>query len=314
MGLLAKAEAYLQWEAEQRLAAEHQMAQEQLLLEAAAKKRHIKIKTTVKHVTTEIKTVQNNVQTKLSHLASNFKGKFKTAIKKAYQPKLRRYAAMVLALGIGLQTADPRNMDTRNLVYRHSLDWLSISNIPATVQPKPVQPEIGGFVDIFAEERQQHIFTEEDRDDLARLLYGESGYELLDNIEVLHTALNRYASPYFKGTLHDILTAKNQFLGFKSEHPVLPEFRTVVDVVVDDFEANGCKEIEDCNRFYFVADGHGNNKYEIAGAKWVEPAKKVYVKATDACPTALRQAQIINQKLAQIHTQRIRVRGYERSI
>lgn len=158
MGLLAKAEAYLQLEAEQRIAAERKMAQEQLLLEAATKKRHAKIKTTVKHVATEIKTVRNNVQTKLTHLASDFPGKFKTAIKKAYQPKLRRYAAMVLALGLGLQTADPRNMDTHNLVYKKSLEWLIIPNTPATVQPKPAQPEIGSFFDVFTKDNSAFYF------------------------------------------------------------------------------------------------------------------------------------------------------------
>ncbi|GEM_PF-4804622 len=313
MGLLAKAEAYLQWEAEQRIAAERKMAEEQMALAAAAEKRKAKIEAAVKHVTAGIKTTQ----VKLTHVANDFKAKFQTAIKKAYQPQLRRYAAMLLGLGLSLQVAEPRTMDNQNLAMQQLANWHLTPQVEVTVPNRPAPINYDNFVNIFPRETHHSIFTEQDRDDLARLLYGEAGVDLLDNIEVLHAALNRYASPLFKGTLRDILTAKNQFIGFKSNHPVLPELRLIVDEVVNDFEANGCQEI--CNHFYFVTYQQGIcNKHEISPAgshgAWVKASAKVYEEPNHGCPTAMRQCTKISKKLSQIPTQRVRIRGYERSI
>lgn len=312
MGLLAKAEAYLQFEAEQRLAAERKMAEEQKALAAAAQKRKAKIKTIVKQTVAQVKTAPK----KLSRMATNFKTQVKTVIKKAYRPKLRRYAAILLAMNICVQTIEPRTMNN-NVTMQQFANWSFTPKIEATVPSRPVQNDFGKFKDFFTKNAHHSIFTEQDRDDLARLLYGEAGIELLDNIEVLHIVLNRYASPLFKGTLRELLTAQNQFVGFKADHPVLPELRLIVDEVVDDFEAHGYQEI--CDHFYFVTHEQGIcNKYEISPkgshGRWVNADTKVYEAPHQGCSHAMHQTTTIGKKLSQIPTQRVRIPSNTRSI
>ncbi len=318
MGLLARAEEYLQHEAEMRIAAEQRAAEEQIALAAAIKARPSKIEM-MKNTASKIANGTKVAKSKLTHVATDFQAKFQTVIKKAYQPQLRRLAATVFALGLSLQTVQPTMMNNHNMTLQQ---WTKLNIRPAveqTVEPRSAQPDFGKFVEIFGQQLHQHQsrFSKQDRDDLARLLYGEAGIELLDNIEVLHIILNRYASPLFKGTLRELLTAEKQFIGFKSNHPVLPELRLIVDEVVNDFEANDCKEI--CDHFYFVTHQQGIcNKYEISPkgshGKWVNTAAKVYEAPHQGCMHAMHQTTEISKKLSQIPTQRVRINGNARSL
>lgn len=291
MGLLSKAEAYLEWEAKQRIAAEQKMAAEQKVFELAASKRKANIKKAVTRAATIVKTAPK----KLSHLVTDFSSKFNTAIKQAYQPKMRRYAAALLALGLGMQLAEPRNMDTRHLELQKLNYWNITPQVQVTVQTKPAQPEFGSFVDIFTKDVQKTKFSEQDRDDLARLLYGEAGHNLADAVEVLHTVLNRYASPLFKGNMHEIITAKNQYVGYNRNHPVDKKLRALVDYVIDEWEAHGCQAIDHCDHYYFrTGDAGICNQFEIAPAgsqgRWVKPAQKQFEEKGHYCPNANNQA------------------------
>ena len=295
MGLLARAEEYLQWEAQQMIAAEQRMAKEQMALETATKQRRAKIK---KMANTTIATAKT-AKTKLTHLVVDFKTKAQTVIKKAYQPQFRRYAAMILAVGLSLQNAEPRVLNTSLEMQR--FNNLSLNqNVTATVQPQQTEQNFEAFVDIFTKDIKKTKFNEQDRNDLARLLYGEAGPSFADMAEIMHTISNRMASPLFKGTLHDIITAKNQYVGFNANHPVDPKIREFVDWYLAEWEANGCQAIPDCNRYYFVTGIAGVcNKFEISAegsqGSWVPAAHKNYDKPGHYCHTAMEQAKQFNR-------------------
>ncbi len=304
MGLLAKAEAYLQWEAEQRIAAERRMAEEQRVLAVAAEKRKAKIKAVTQHVGKEIK----QTQVKLTHIVTDFKTKFQSAIKKNYQPKLRRYAAMLLALGLSVQLAEPRTMNDYNLTRQKIANWNFAPQVELTVSNRPTTTNFNGFRDFFTKDVQISKFSSQDRDNLARLLYGEAGRDTVDAVEVLHTVLNRYASPLFKGTMNDIITAKNQYVGFSANHPVDSKLRELVDFVIDEWEAKGCQQVENCDHYYFVTGKPGIcNKFEISAkgsqGLWVDTAKKQYAELQHYCPTAIDQATRFNRIYEMEHAQ-----------
>ena len=136
--------------------------------------------------------------------------------------------------------------------------------------------------------------TLEERALLAQLLYGEAGLGT-DPIEVIHTVLNRVSSPYFPNTVKAVVTQKNQFEGFSNQHPIVPDFLAMIDLVVSEWEDHGCQPIKDCKRLYFVTGRKGiNNKFEISRdhiGYWVNHGKKQYAKLGHYCPTAERQAR-----------------------
>lgn len=294
MGLLARAEAYLEMEAKMRLAAEQKMAEEQMALAAAIKARPTKtemVKSAISHIAAGAKTAK----TKLKHMATDFKAKFQTTIKKAYQPQLRRYAATILALGLSLQTIEPRTMNHHDMALQQWTNWDITPRVEVTVPNQPKPTNFSQFRDFFTKDIHRSIFTEQDRDDLARLLYGEAGRNLADAVEVLHTVLNRYASPLFKGNMHEIITAKNQYVGYSTQHPVDRKLRALVDYVIDEWEAHGCQAIDHCDHYYFrTGDAGICNQFEIAPAgsqgRWVKPAQKQFEEKGHYCPNANDQA------------------------
>ena len=294
MGLLAKATLIReQWEQEEAIKRD-QEARAKLLQQPEAK-------------TVRVKRV-------LQHRLHTLKVTFKNKTKNFHRPKLRKLAAGLFIMGLSFQNIDPAVVDARNSVTLEQL-W----NTPA-IEFQAIQPEsieIKNFINNFANVLTQSSVSEQDRDDLARMLYGEAGRGV-DAIEVLHTVLNRKASPLFKGTMHDIITAKNQYIGFKTTHPVDRKLRAMVDYVVDEWEANGCKPIDDCDRYYFVTGKPGiNNKFEVSAknsqGRWVSYAKKNYDKPGHYCDKAYEQYakfnQTYNYRLAQHH-----VNGHSRSI
>lgn len=302
MGLLAKAEEYLQHEAEMRIAAEKRAAEEQMALAAAIKARPSKVemvKSAVNHVTAGVKTAT----TKLAHYATDFKAQVSTAFKKAYQPRFRQYAAMVMALGLSLQSAEPRTLNTQ-LELQHQLNWSITPTIEQTVKPRPAQPKFDAFVDVFTKDLNKPYFSEQDRDDLARLLYGEAGPSFADMSEIMHVIFNRVDSPLFHGSLHDVITAANQFTGYKPNQVVDPDIRKYVDWYID-VECNGRPGAEACNRYYFVTGIKGKcNKFEISPTgsqgKWVAASHKHYDEPGHYCQHAVDQANRYN-RWAEVH-------------
>lgn len=134
-----------------------------------------------------------------------------------------------------------------------------------------------------------------DREVLARMLYGEAGRGA-DPFEILHTVFNRASSPLFKGSLLDIVTQKNQYVGYSPKHPLTNDYLTMVDMAIDYWEAHGCKKIDGCDHYYFVQGIAGVcNEFEISPednyGKWVPTKDKKYAKMRQYCPVATDQAK-----------------------
>jgi len=141
----------------------------------------------------------------------------------------------------------------------------------------------------------QSKVTKQDREVLARMLYGEAGRGA-DPFEILHTVLNRASSPLFKGSITDIVLQKNQYVGYSPDLPLTNDYLTMVDMAIADWEANNCQKIDGCNHYYFVTGIPGVcNKFEISpennNGRWVPKSLKKYAKLQEYCPVATEQAE-----------------------
>lgn len=237
------------------------------------------------------KFLSQNRSSKPSKLKPNFKHTIKSVIKKNHRSKLRKLS-IALFLGLSLQTAKP-TINYQNIYFNQTTS--NPNSIEQTFMPSTETIET--LTEEFARNLQHSQISNNDRDNLARMLYGEAGRGA-DAFEVLHTVLNRVSSPLFKGTLNDILTAKNQYVGYRPENPVDPRLREIVDFVVDEWEANGCQKIDGCNHYYFVT-GIPNvcNKFEISEdpqGRWVPNDQKKYTTMQHYCHTATDQAARFN--------------------
>ncbi len=213
----------------------------------------------------------------------------KTTVKKNTHPKLRKLVAALFAVGLTIHANTPKNAIQLNASNKQ-LNTMTKIELEA-VHPTQEQTLNAKIDQIFNHDYTYSVVSDAERDNLARLVYGEAGPSIIDWIEVIHTVLNRYASPLFKGSINDIITAKNQYIGFNTNNPVIAKIREVVDFVVNDWEAHDRQEIDDCNHFYFVTDIRGVcNKYKISPkgshGSWTA-TKDEY---EHYCPTAERQA------------------------
>lgn len=213
----------------------------------------------------------------------------KPPVKKTTHPKLRKLVAALFAVGLIMHGNTPKNNNqlSASIKQLNTMPKIELE----TVQPTQEQTLNAKINQIFNYDYTHSVVSDAERNNLARLVYGEAGPDIIDWIEVIHTVLNRYASPLFKGSINDIITAENQYIGFSADHPVITEIREVVDFVVNDWEAHDCQEIDDCNHFYFVTDIRGVcNKYKISPkgshGSWAS-TKDEY---EHYCPTAQSQA------------------------
>lgn len=202
---------------------------------------------------------------------------------KVIQGRFKKLRRLITAFALGLTVAQTPLTNVGHFSQH------PIKLEPAQLDAVQVQKNI----DRFAQQLRGSSVSNQERDILAKMLYGEAGLGT-DPFEVLHTVLNRKASPLFKGSIADIVTAPNQYLGYKETNPVTPAFRRIVDIVVDDWEANGEKAVDGCHHYYFVTGIAGNcNKFEISHdhqGKWVSGKNKQYAKLKHYCPVAEQQA------------------------
>lgn len=136
--------------------------------------------------------------------------------------------------------------------------------------------------------------SEQERNLLAQMLYGEAGRGA-DPFEILHTVLNRVASPLFPNDITTIVTTKGQYVGYRPQNPVTKAYRRIVDIVIEDWEANNYQKIDGCNHYYFVTGIRSIcNKFEISpdnqGA-WIASPEKKYAKMRHYCDIANEQAK-----------------------
>ncbi|MBR4418553.1 MAG: hypothetical protein IKT33_00960 [Clostridia bacterium] len=174
---------------------------------------------------------------------------------------------------------------------------VEVKNVQESAKQQEINAETQEVVEQAIVKFQQGMesrVSKYDREVLARMLYGEAGRGA-DPFEILHTVLNRASSPYFKGSLADIVKQKNQYLGYNQNNPLTKDYLTMVDMAIDYWEASGCKKIEGCNHYYFVTGISGIcNKFEISPknnyGKWVPTKDKKYAKMRNYCPVATDQA------------------------
>ncbi len=223
----------------------------------------------VEQMHTEAVAVADVAATVKKHRQKVIQGHFK---------KLRR---LITAFAIGLTVAQTSLPNVNNLTHHAPLTRTEIETSVYNENLAKFAKDLGSSV------------SNQERDILAKMLYGEAGLGT-DPFEVLHTVLNRKASPLFKGSIADIVTAPNQYLGYKETNPVTPAFRRMVDMVVDEWEANGEKTVDGCHHFYFVTGRAGkDNKFEDSptlDGRWVPYKDKKYAKLGHYCPVAEQQA------------------------
>ena len=174
-------------------------------------------------------------------------------------------------------------------------------NQPTKLEVKEITPaeeaEAMKRIDQFAQSLGK--VSNSERNIMAKMLYGEAGLDT-DPFEVLHTVLNRKASPLFKGSIADIITQPGQYIGYQDSNPITPAYRRMVDLVVDEWETSGKTEVKGCDHYYFVTGIAGVcNKFEKAHGnhgKWVAPRNKQYEKLKHYCPVAQQQAARYHQQ------------------
>lgn len=113
-----------------------------------------------------------------------------------------------------------------------------ISNIPEPTElfldTSPVLAEL--FYDTYPPEAPP--YTEQDIIMLCKMVYGEArGCSAAEQALCVWTVLNRLDDGRFGSTIEYILTAKNQFFGYKQHFPVTDGIRAVVERVLEAWAA-----------------------------------------------------------------------------
>ncbi|MDY4962189.1 MAG: cell wall hydrolase, partial [Oscillospiraceae bacterium] len=101
---------------------------------------------------------------------------------------------------------------------------------------------------------------------------------------VVWCVLNRVDHPDFPDTIHGVLSAPNQFLGFSERFPVDPELLALAQDVLDRWRAEtaGASDVGRVlpkDYLWFSADGHGHNAFRATfrqSAAWQWTAESPY--------------------------------------
>ena len=120
------------------------------------------------------------------------------------------------------------------------------------------------------EPKIENPFTNEEIDYITKTVWGEArGLSKTQQAGVVWTILNRFDDGRFGKEIIDVITAPNQFAGYKSTHPVVPEVRDLVVDVLDRYSQEKAG-IENVGRvlpkdyLYF----RGNGKINLFSKIW----------------------------------------------
>lgn len=121
---------------------------------------------------------------------------------------------------------------------------------------------------------------------LAQCLWGEARGvpSQTEKAAVVWCVLNRVDHPGFPDTIHGVLSAPNQFLGFSERFPVDPELLALAQDVLDRWRAEtaGAGDVGRVlpkDYLWFSADGHGHNAFRATfrqSAAWQWTAESPY--------------------------------------
>lgn len=142
-----------------------------------------------------------------------------------------------------------------------------------------IEDELVAFAET-SESEKPKIYTEEDVEILSKLVYGEAliTQSDLEWSVVVWCVLNRVDHPQkYPDSIVEVVTAPNQFYGYREDNLVLPEVRKLVVDVLDRWQSEKEGE-EDVGRtlpndyYYFEGDGWHNHFFR----KWTESGDKDY--------------------------------------
>ncbi len=198
--------------------------------------------------------------------------------------------ACIVLLGCSILklAADLQDMNER-------LDILNerIEELDSRVQELSIEEE-EDLLEYHKEAEWPRLYTEEDAIVLAKMLWGEARgigtYEINGNCvsskcqqaAVIWTVLNRYDAGY-ADTIIEVVTAKNQFVGYRESNPVDEELMDLVKDVLDRWnnEKHGETDIGrvlPADYMWFRGDGrynHFRNDYN-SKARWGWDLEDVY--------------------------------------
>lgn len=89
-------------------------------------------------------------------------------------------------------------------------------------------------------------FTDEEIDYISKTVWGEArGLSKMEQAGVVWTILNRLDNGRFGDSIIDVITAPNQFAGYKSSHPVDSDIRNLAVDVLEryELEQDGIKDV-----------------------------------------------------------------------
>lgn len=153
------------------------------------------------------------------------------------------------------------HIDTTEEESEQTLETEQEPKIESIIEPEVVpEPTLDGIV----------YFTDEEIDYLAKTVWGEArGLSKEQQAAVVWCIMNRWDTGKFGGSIIDVITAPNQFAGYKASHPVNSDIRNLVIDVLDRYELE--KEgVTDVGRvlpkdyLYFI----GDSKKNLFSKKW----------------------------------------------
>jgi len=107
-------------------------------------------------------------------------------------------------------------------------------------------------------------WTDQDVTTLARMVWGEGrGVSRNEQKLIVWTVLNRLDNGRYGSTIRQIVTARGQFVGYRSGHPVTDAIREMVIYVLEAWDRGETAKVyppfaRDSNYLYFHGDGRHN--------------------------------------------------------
>lgn len=107
-------------------------------------------------------------------------------------------------------------------------------------------------------------WTEDDVTTLARMVWGEGrGVSRNEQKLIVWTVLNRLDNGRYGSSIRQVVTARGQFVGYRSGHPVTDAIREMVIDVLEAWDRGEAAKVyppfaRDANYLYFHGDGRHN--------------------------------------------------------
>lgn len=153
-------------------------------------------------------------------------------------PRKLRHLAAVFTVGLLMQFTTPTcvgRVDTINKNFKKTFipsqaEQIELNNNFKDATIEKIQPTET------AKQLARHLLSPYSKTEIeafARLIYGEAGRGA-DAFEVAHTVGNRYASGRFGKTLMDVITAENQYVGYRASNKLTKKHYSTACIMLAD--------------------------------------------------------------------------------